>query len=201
LPSYDRTDRCFYLINREEESSKVSSVVSVSKPDYVEKMPFKPLPPEGECKKSKKKKKNKKKKKKKRSKRQEETVSSTKHVAPIIDYDNSNLDDVPMHVTYVRGLNSHVDSTGGNLVLAMANPILTMFICPNQSKRNLLAHLSATLQRNLGGRPRGGCWLGFHPRTGFEGPDATQSMHVDLTCVCMCVGGLRDAIDIAPRQL
>jgi hypothetical protein len=44
LPSYDRTNRCFHLINREEEFSKVSSVVSVSKPDYVEKMPFKSLP-------------------------------------------------------------------------------------------------------------------------------------------------------------
>jgi hypothetical protein len=44
LPSYDRTHRCFYLINREEESFKVSSIVSVSKPDYVEKMPF---PPKG----------------------------------------------------------------------------------------------------------------------------------------------------------
>jgi hypothetical protein len=99
LPSYDRTDRCFHLINREEESSKVSFVVSVSKPDYVEKMPFKSLPPKGESNKSKKKKK--KKKKKKRSKRREETVSSPKHVAPIIDYDNSDLDDILMHVTYV----------------------------------------------------------------------------------------------------
>jgi hypothetical protein len=77
----------------EEESSKVSSVVSVSKPDYVEKMPFKPLPPERESKKSK--------KKKKMSTRREETVSSPKHVAPIINYDNSYLDDVPMPVTYV----------------------------------------------------------------------------------------------------
>jgi hypothetical protein len=94
LPSYDRTNRCFHLINREEESSKVSSVVSVIKPDYVEKMPFKPLPPKGESKK-------KKKKKKKRSKRREEMVSSPKHVAPIIDYDNSDLGDVLMHVTYV----------------------------------------------------------------------------------------------------
>jgi hypothetical protein len=96
LPSYDRTNRCFYLINREEESSKVSSVVPVSKPDYVEKMPFKPLPPKGESKKSKKKK-----KKKKRSKRREETVFSPKHVAPSIDYDNSDFDDVHMPVTYV----------------------------------------------------------------------------------------------------
>jgi hypothetical protein len=87
LPSYDRTNRCFYLINREEESSKVSFVVSVNKLDYVEKMPFKPLPPKGESKKSK--------KKKKRSKRREETLSSPKHVAPIIDYDNFDFDDVP----------------------------------------------------------------------------------------------------------
>jgi hypothetical protein len=70
LPSYDRTNRCFYLINREEESSKVSSVVSIGKPDYVEKMPFPPkeyvekmpfksLPPKGESKKSMKKKRSK----------------------------------------------------------------------------------------------------------------------------------------------
>jgi hypothetical protein len=94
LPSYDKTNICFHLINKEEKSSKVSSVVSVSKPDYVEKMPFKSLPPKGESKKSKK-------KKKKRIKRREEMVSSPKYVAPIIDYDNSNLDDVLMPVTYV----------------------------------------------------------------------------------------------------
>jgi hypothetical protein len=94
LQSYDRTNRCFHLINREEKSSKVSFVIPVSKPDYVEKMPFNHLPTEGESKK-------KKKKKKKRSKRREEMVSSPKHVAPIIDYDNSDLDDVPMPVTYV----------------------------------------------------------------------------------------------------
>jgi hypothetical protein len=93
VPSYDRTNICFHLINREEESSKVSSIVSNSKPDYVEKMPFKPLPPKEESKKSK--------KKKKRSKRREETVSSPKHVAPITDYDDSELDDVLMPVTYV----------------------------------------------------------------------------------------------------
>jgi hypothetical protein len=87
LPSYDRTNICFHLINREEESSKVSFVVFVSKPDYVEKMPFKSLPPKGESKKS--------------SKRREETVSSPKHVAPIIDYDNSDLDDALMPITYV----------------------------------------------------------------------------------------------------
>jgi hypothetical protein len=55
LPKYHRDDFCFDLINKEEKSSKVSSVVPVSKPDYVEKMPFKSLPPEGESKKSKKK--------------------------------------------------------------------------------------------------------------------------------------------------
>jgi hypothetical protein len=54
---------CFALINEKEEPSKVSSIVSVNKPGYVEKLPFKPLPlKEG--------------KKKKRSKRREETVSS-----------------------------------------------------------------------------------------------------------------------------
>jgi hypothetical protein len=55
---------------------------------------FKPLPPkEG-------KKKKKKKKKKRRSKRREETISSPKHIAPIIVFDESELDDVPMLVTY-----------------------------------------------------------------------------------------------------
>jgi hypothetical protein len=57
----------------------------------VEKLPFKPLPPKEE-----------KNKKKKRSKRREETVSSPKHVAPIIVFDESELDDVIMHVTYIR---------------------------------------------------------------------------------------------------
>jgi hypothetical protein len=106
LPSYDRTNRCFYLINKEDKSSKVSSVVSVSKPDYVEKVPFKSLPPKGESKKSKKKK-----KKKKKSKRREETVSSPKHVTPIIDYDNSDLDDVLMPVTYVSDNDWEKNST------------------------------------------------------------------------------------------
>jgi hypothetical protein len=93
LPNYDRTNMCFILINKEEESSKVFSIVSVSKPDYVEKLPFKPLPPkEG---------KKKKKKKKGRSKRREETKSSPKHVAPTIVFDESELDDVLMHVTYI----------------------------------------------------------------------------------------------------
>jgi hypothetical protein len=94
LPKYDRTNMCFVLINEKEESSKVSSVVSVSKPDYVEKLSFKPLPPkEG--------KKKKKRKKKGRSKRREETISSLKHVALIIVFDESELDDVPMPVTYI----------------------------------------------------------------------------------------------------
>jgi hypothetical protein len=96
LPKYDKTNMCFVLINEKEESSKVSSIISVNKPEYVEKIPFKPLPPkEG------KKKKKKKKKKKRRSKRREETISFLKHVAPIIVFaDESELDDVPMPVTY-----------------------------------------------------------------------------------------------------
>jgi hypothetical protein len=82
---------CFVLINKKEESSKVSSIVCDKKPGYVEKLPFKTLPP----------KEGKKKKKKKRSKRREETVSFLKHVAPIIVFvDESELDDVPMPVTY-----------------------------------------------------------------------------------------------------
>jgi hypothetical protein len=40
------------------------------------------------------------KKKKKRSKRREKTVSSPKHVAHIIVFDKSELDDVPMPLTY-----------------------------------------------------------------------------------------------------
>jgi hypothetical protein len=93
LPKYDRTNMCFVLINEKEESSKVSSIVSINKPGYVEKLPFKPLPPkEG--------KKKKKKKKKKRSKRREEMISSPKHIAPILVFDESELDDVPMPVTY-----------------------------------------------------------------------------------------------------
>jgi hypothetical protein len=36
LPKYDKSNLCFHLINKEEESSKVSSVFSISKPDYVE---------------------------------------------------------------------------------------------------------------------------------------------------------------------
>jgi hypothetical protein len=57
---------------------------------YVEKMPFKSLPPKGESKKN-----------KRRSKRREETVSSPMHFDPTIDYDNSDWDDVPMPVIYV----------------------------------------------------------------------------------------------------
>jgi hypothetical protein len=88
LPKYDRTNMCFVLINEKEESSKVSSIISVNKPGYVEKLPFKPLPLKED-------------KKKKRSKRREETISSPKHVAPIIVFaDESELDDVHMPVTY-----------------------------------------------------------------------------------------------------
>jgi hypothetical protein len=84
---------CFILINKKEESSKVSSVVSINKLDYVEKLPFKPLRPKEEG--------EKKKKKNRRSKRREETVSSPKHVALIIVFDESELDDVLMPVTYI----------------------------------------------------------------------------------------------------
>ena len=92
LPKYDRTNMCFDLINEREKSSQVSSIVSNNKPGDVEKILFKPLPP----------KEGKKKKKKKRSKKREETVSSPKHVAPIIVVaDESELDDEPMPITYI----------------------------------------------------------------------------------------------------
>jgi hypothetical protein len=91
LPKYDRTNLCFVLINEKEESFKVSSIVSVNKPGYMEKLPFKPLPL----------KEGKEKKKKRRSQRREEMVSSPKHVAPIIIFaDESKLDDVPMPITH-----------------------------------------------------------------------------------------------------
>jgi hypothetical protein len=82
--------RLCQTINEKEESSKVSSIVSDNKPGYGEKLPFKPIPlKEG------------KKKKKRRSKRREETISSPKHVAHIIVFaDESELDDVPVPVTY-----------------------------------------------------------------------------------------------------
>src|SRR4051812_16174940 len=86
LPKYERNDTCFTLINEREESSQVSSIVS--KPGNVVELPFMLLPP---------------KEKKKRSKKREETVSSPKHVAPIIVVaDESELDDMPMPVTYTR---------------------------------------------------------------------------------------------------
>jgi hypothetical protein len=56
LPKYDRTNMCFVLINKKEESSRVSSIVSVNKPGYVEKLPFKPLHPKEKKKMMKKKK-------------------------------------------------------------------------------------------------------------------------------------------------
>ena len=78
----------FALINEREKSSQVSSIVSNNKLGYVEKLPFKHLPP-------------KERKKKKKSKKRVETVSSPKHVAPIIVVaDESELDDEPMPITY-----------------------------------------------------------------------------------------------------
>jgi hypothetical protein len=48
-------------------------------------------------------------------------------------------------------------------------------------------------------------WVGMsvmvlirHRRLCFGGPEPIQSMHMDLTCVCMCVGGLWDAIARSP---
>ena len=102
LPKYDRTNMCFHLINERGEFPQVSSIVSNTKPGYVEKLPFKPLPHKEE-----KKKKKGKRKKRRRSKRREETVSSPKLVAPVTidtynsEFDDSELDDEPMPVIYI----------------------------------------------------------------------------------------------------
>jgi hypothetical protein len=92
LPNFDRTNVCFHLINEneEEESSKVASIVSDRKPEYVEELPFKPLPHK------------KKKERHRKSKNRTETVIFPKYVAPIIVYDGSNLDDEPMPFTYIK---------------------------------------------------------------------------------------------------
>jgi hypothetical protein len=94
LPKYDRTNMSFKLINRKEESSKVSSIVSNDKTEYVEKLPFPPKEEE-------KKKKKKKKKQRWRNKKKEETVSYPKHLTPIMAfYDNPELDDEPIPAIY-----------------------------------------------------------------------------------------------------
>jgi hypothetical protein len=51
----------------------------------------------------------------------------------------------------LRGGNSRVSSTGGNLVVSMGKPLLPMFLYPNQSQRSTLAPRLAILRRNLGG--------------------------------------------------
>ena len=84
LPKYDRANMCFTLINEREKSTQVSSIVSKNKPGYVEKLPFKPLPPkEGK----------KKKNKNKKSKKREEKVISHRYVSPImaVAYDSEFL--------------------------------------------------------------------------------------------------------------
>jgi hypothetical protein len=48
------------------------------------------------------------------------------------------------------------------------------------------------------GRPRVGESLGFRRRPGFRGGEHTQSIHVGLTCLSMCDGGLGDAIARSP---
>jgi hypothetical protein len=83
-------------------------------------------------------------------------------------------------------------------VVGIGKSSFSMLICPNQSQRNTLVHRHATVQKNLGGRPRGGKRVGFLYRTGFGGPEPNHSMHVDQTCVCMCFCVLVIAIAIGP---
>ena len=60
-----------------ERFSQISPVFSNNESDYLEKLPFQPLPPKVVVKK-------KNKKKRGRSKKKEETVSSPKHISPIM---------------------------------------------------------------------------------------------------------------------
>jgi hypothetical protein len=71
-------------------------------------------------------------------------------------------------------------------MVSMGKHLLHMFLCPNQCQGSTLAPRLPVVRRNLGSRPRVGSRLGFHRRPGFVGPEPTQNMHVDLTCVCMC---------------
>src|SRR3954454_10269250 len=73
-----------------KERNPPKLLLIVSKPGYVVELPFMPLPPkEG------------KKKKRRRSKRREKKVSSPRYVSPkVVAYD-SELDDEPMHITYI----------------------------------------------------------------------------------------------------
>jgi hypothetical protein len=51
----------------------------------------------------------------------------------------------------LRGANSRVDSTGGNIVVGMDKPLFSMLICPNQSQRNTVVNRRATIKKNLRG--------------------------------------------------
>ncbi|KAK1642522.1 hypothetical protein QYE76_060327 [Lolium multiflorum] len=93
---------CFELINEKEESSQVSSIVSGNKSGYMEKLPFKPLPPKGGNEEKKKKRGKKKKEVMAYPRVYEITIGNRKYVAPNDYYDNeSEYNDLPMPFTYI----------------------------------------------------------------------------------------------------
>ena len=83
-PKYKRTYVSYVANNERERFSQVSPVFSNNESDYVEKLSFQPLPPKVVVKKKKKK------KKRRRSKKKEETVSSPKHISPIMVVPNEH---------------------------------------------------------------------------------------------------------------
>jgi hypothetical protein len=87
----------------------------------------------------------------------------------------------------VRGGNSRVGSTGGNIVISMGKTLISMFL-------STLVPRLAAVQRNLGGRLPVGHGLGFRHRPGFRGGKHTHSMHVDR---CVLVG--REMQLLGPR--
>ena len=72
-----------------ERFSQISPVFSNNESDYLEKLPFQPLPPKVVVKK----------KKRGRSKKKEETVSSPTHISPIMvvpnEYESKIIEDDP----------------------------------------------------------------------------------------------------------
>ena len=80
-PKYKRKNVSYVANNERERFSQVSPVFSNNESDYVEKLPFQPLPPKVV---------KKKKKKRGRSKNKEETLSSPKHISPIMVVPNEH---------------------------------------------------------------------------------------------------------------
>ena len=90
LPKYERKNVSYVPTNEREKFSQISPIFSNNESDYVEKLPFQPLPPKVA-----------KKKKRGRSKNKEETVSSPKHISPIMvvpnEHESKIIEDDPLN--------------------------------------------------------------------------------------------------------